>query len=280
MTIEVLRTSMYARAVPTGQFILDSAAAAGLILKLSARQGNNPSEKKWVCVMKEGHKNKPPNQDKFQALAARARAGAPRAFVELYELTSPVLYRLIRSMIQDEDLIWDILQDSYLRAFRSLDKLEENGAFLSWLRRIAVNETARQMSKRLPLSFTELTGEDDENQPEPPDLRVENQPELALDRKETSRLVQEILASLPESQQLIIGMRYYEDMPVKEIASLLHLAPGTVKAQLFQGRKKIEARVRALEEQGVTLLAQDHSYFQLAPCVNWTTPKRAEILCY
>lgn len=187
------------------------------------------------------------------ALTARAKAGDQAAYTELYERTCPALYRTICSMTRDEDTAWDILQESYLRAFQSLNKLDANEAFVPWLRRIAVNETARRMARRTPVSFAELSGEEDDEMPEIPDLRPESQPELAIDQQETSRLVQEIMAELPEQQRIIVGMRYYEELSVKEIAELLKLAPGTVKAHLHSGRKNVETRVRALERQGVKL---------------------------
>ena len=185
-------------------------------------------------------------------LIARAKAGEQAAYTELYETTGPALYRSVRSMVHDEDLTWDILQESYIRAFRSLDRLAANEAFLPWLRRIAVNETARAAAERRPLRFSELEDEDGEL-PELPDLRTDGQPEQILDRQETSRLVREILADLPEQQNVIVGMRYYEDLSVREISELLKLAPGTVKAQFHRGRKHVEDRVRALEKQGVKL---------------------------
>ena len=202
--------------------------------------------------MKEQTAKKHPQAKLSPELTARAKAGDQAAFAELYEQTSPILYRSIRSMVWDEDLSWDILQDSYLRAFQSLDKLEANEAFLPWLRRIAVNVTADRMSKKLPLTFTELSGEETEP-PELPDLDPEVQPELALDRKESSRLVREILAGLPEEQHLILGLRYYEELSVRDISELLGVAQGTVKAQLFRGRKRVEAEVRALEKKGLKL---------------------------
>lgn len=187
------------------------------------------------------------------ALTARAKAGDQAAYTELYERTYPALYRTICSMTRDEDTAWDILQESYLRAFQSLNKLDANEAFVPWLRRIAVNETARRMARRTPVSFAELSGEEDDEMPEIPDLRPESQPELAIDQQETTRLVREIMAELPEQQRIIVGMRYYEELSVKEIAELLQLAPGTVKAHLYSGRKNVETRVRALERQGVKL---------------------------
>jgi RNA polymerase sigma factor (sigma-70 family) len=203
--------------------------------------------------MKEKNENKAQKAKIDPALVAQARTGDQSAFTALYEQTHTAIYRSIRSMVHDEDLAWDILQDCYLKAFQGLDKLEADGAFLSWLRRIAVNETASRMSKRLPVTFTELGDGEDETMPELPDPDPEVQPELALDRQETSRLVREILAELPEQQQLIVGMRYYEDLSVKEIAELLHLTPGTIKTQLHFGRKKVETKVRALEKQGLKL---------------------------
>jgi RNA polymerase sigma factor (sigma-70 family) len=202
--------------------------------------------------MKQNEEKKTTNLPVPPELIARAKAGEQAAYTELYETTGPALYRSVRSMVHDEDLAWDIVQESYIRAFRSLDKLGANEAFLPWLRRIAVNETARAAAERRPLRFSELEDEEGEL-PELPDLRTDGQPELILDRQETSRLVREILADLPEQQNVIVGMRYYEDLSVREISELLKLAPGTVKAQLHRGRKHVEDRVRALEKQGVKL---------------------------
>ena len=207
-------------------------------------------------------------------LVERARGGDQAACAALYEQINPALYRTVRAMIRDEDLAWDVLQNSWLRAFRSLDQLEANEAFLPWLRRIAVNEAVRQVARRQPASFTELGDGADEAGLELPDPDPTVQPELALDRKETSRLVRKILAELPEQQQLVVGMRYYENMSVREIAEALGVASGTVKAQLFQGRKKVEAKVRALERQGVKLYGLGPIPF-LAALVRGLEPARA-----
>ena len=203
--------------------------------------------------MMKNNETKPAAVPVSPELTARAKAGDQAAFTELYETTNPIIYRSVRSMVHDEDLAWDIVQESYIRAFRSLDKLDANEAFLPWLRRIAVNETARATAARRTLCFSELADEEEEALSELPDLRIDSQPELSLDRKESARLVREILADLSEQQNVIVGMRYYEDLSIREIGELLSLTPGTVKTQLFRGRKHVEERVRALEKQGVKL---------------------------
>ena len=213
--------------------------------------------------MKEKMTGRAPRTEISPELVKRAKGGNQAAFAELYEQTSAGLYRSVRSMVRDEDLAWDILQEAYLQAWHNLGKLQADEAFLAWLRRIAVTMTAKKLKERQPLTFTDLADEEGEL-PELPDLSADTQPELALDRKETARLVREILAGLPEQQQLILGMRYYEDMPVREIADLLGIAPGTVKAQLCFGRKKVEAGVRDLEKQGVKLYGLSPLPFLLA----------------
>jgi RNA polymerase sigma factor (sigma-70 family) len=215
--------------------------------------------------MREKHEKNSAGAERIPPeLVGKARSGDQAAFAELYERTNAELYRSVRSMVRDEDLAWDILQDSYIRAWRGLDKLETDGAFLPCLRRIAVNVTATEMAKKLPMTFTDLSGDEEDRPLELPDLSTDAQPELALDRKETSRLVREILSDLPQEQQLIVGMHYYEDMPIQEIAKTLQVAPGTVKAQLHKGRKRIEAGVRALEKQGVKLYGLSPLPFLLA----------------
>ena len=225
--------------------------------------------------MKTTEKNGNSETESLSELVAKAKAGDQEAFSELYNRTSTDLYRSIRAMTRDEDLTWDIQQDAYLHAYQKLDTLDNNEAFFPWLRRIAVNATVSRMRQRLPLTFTELSGDDeDDSFPELPDLNAANQPELSLDRKETSRLVKEILAKLPEEQQLIVGMRYYDELSVKEIANTLSISEGTVKAQLFQGRKKVESAVRALEKQGVKLYGLSPLPFLLALMKQQALPVR------
>ena len=196
-------------------------------------------------------------------LLERARAHDRQALTELYEATKLEIYRCIHALVRDEELTLDIQQDSYLQAFSHLDQLREPESFLPWLRQIAVNQARAQLRRRRPTLFTELR-EDGEPEPELPDLRPEASPELALDRKETARLVREILDGLPDGQRLILGMYYYENIPIRQIAADTGLSQGTVKAQLFKGRSRVEQEVRQLEAKGVKLYGLSPLPFLLA----------------
>ena len=189
-------------------------------------------------------------------LVLRAREGDKSAMEELYLATSQEIYRTVHAMVKNEDLTLDIQQDTYVAAFSRLDQLREPERFLPWLRQIAVNQARQSLRKKTPLLFTELS--DGEDFPEAADTNPENLPELALEQKETARLVRELLDELSDGQRLLVGMYYYEQIPIREIAENLNITEGTVKSQLYRSKKKIEAGVKRLEERGVKL-------FGLAP---------------
>ncbi len=203
-------------------------------------------------------------EERIDALLQNARAGDQDAFTALYNATSQDVYQTIRSMVRSEQLALDIQQEVYIRAFTHLDQLEAPSKFSSWLRVIAVNQTRTELRKQTPILFTELEREDGPEIPEISDDRPEQFPELVLEQKETAELVQEILGSLTDSQRLLVGMYYYEQIPVTKIAEDLGVSPGTVKSQLSRSRKKVEAGIRALEEKGVRLFGLSPMPFLLA----------------
>ncbi len=202
---------------------------------------------------------KPETQDQApgividRALLDRARAKDREALGLLYEASSLEIYRTIHALVRDEDLTLDIQQDTYLQAFSHLDQLREPERFLPWLKQIAVNQARAQLRKKRPTLFTELTPTEEGEEPEFPDLSSQASPELSLDRKETTRLVREILDGLTDGQRLLIGLYYYEELSMSQIARELGLSVGTVKSQLHRSRKHVETEVRKLEAQGVKL---------------------------
>ncbi len=181
-----------------------------------------------------------------------AAAGNQDALSQLYQQTYHRVYVTVKSMLQDEDAVLDIVQDSYVKAFQSLDQLDKPGNFCAWMKRIATNKTKDYFKKKKPILFSEMVTEDDEEL-DFEDDRFQNLPDAVIDRKETTRLINEILGTLSEEQRLAIGMFYYEQMSVAEIAEALGCSQNTVKSRLNYGRKKVETKVRDLEKQGTKL---------------------------
>ena len=182
----------------------------------------------------------------------RAAQGDRYAIEELYTLTYNDVYRSAKFLLQDEDTVLDIVQDTYVAAFQNLDRLTDRENFRPWVRRIATNKAKDYIKRKKPILFSEMAPEDG-GEIDFRDERPDHYPELVLDRKETSRLVREILGTLSEDQRLVIGMFYYEQMSVKEIAEALGCSENTVKSRLNYGRRKVEVKVRDLEKKGTKL---------------------------
>lgn len=159
-------------------------------------------------------------------------------------------------MIKDEDAVLDIVQDTYIKAFAHLESFQGDTKFLPWVRQIAANTARDWLKKKRPMLFAELNPGDEQDTPVEelfPDERSENLPDQLIDQEETKRLIREIIEDLPEDQRAAIGMFYYEEMSVKEIADAMGVSESAVKSRLMYGRKKIEKKVLELEKQGTKL---------------------------
>ncbi len=197
-----------------------------------------------------------PRSGTFAELISAARTGSQDAVDALYEKTYSSVYYTVRSMIRDEDVVFDIVQDAYIKAFAHLDSFQGDEKFLPWVRQIAANTARDWLKKKRPMLFTELGSGDEQGTPAEelfPDERSENLPDQIIDQKETKRLIREIIEELPEDQRAVIGMFYYEEMSVKEIAAAMDVSESAVKSRLMYGRGKIEKKVRELEKQGTKL---------------------------
>ena len=194
--------------------------------------------------------------DNLNELVEKARAGNKDAFSDLYEQTYSKVYYTVKSMVKDEDAVFDILQDSYIKAFTHLDSFEGNTQFLPWVKQIAANTARDWLKRQKPLLFSELNHNDESESPVEErfvDDRQTNIPEQVIDQAETKRLIQEIIDELPDDQRAAIGMYYYEEMSVREIAEAMGATENAVKSRLLYGRRKIEKKVRELEKRGTKL---------------------------
>ena len=190
----------------------------------------------------------------IEQLVQLARKGDQEAIAELYEQTYNSVYQSVRAVMKDEDEALDIVQDSYIKGFQNLDKLGDPEKYQAWMKRLASNMAIDYLRKKRPALFTERIDEDGEEI----DLRhqddcLEHMPEEVIDRQETTRLMNDILATLSQEQRMAVVMYYYEEMSVREIAQELGCSENTVKSRLKYARDKIEAEVRKLEKKGTKL---------------------------
>lgn len=188
-----------------------------------------------------------------QELIDRAVGDDQMAITQLYEMTRDNVYYTIKTMISDEDLVQDLTQDTFLKAMRYLGQLKEPAAFRGWIKKIARNMTIDVLRKRKVISFSQMVSADSDEMVEFEDDRMENLPEVVIDRQETTRLLGEILDTLSPEQRIVAELFYYEGLSVKEIAEELAVNENTIKSRLRAARKKIEIGVLELEKKGTKL---------------------------
>ncbi|RKH43868.1 RNA polymerase sigma factor [Corallococcus sp. AB050B] len=174
----------------------------------------------------------------------RATQGEPSAFSELYRRTRPLVARLVAGFgTLDPDEAEDVLQESYVRAFRGLAQLKSAGAFTPWLLTIARNRARTRLERRTLLQRMEeeLVDPTPETVPAlPPMLQVERDIEV----------VRQLIAELPEGEEKKTVQLFYIEgqLSAREIAEKLGVGKSTVTMRLerFRGRIKRELLQRVL----------------------------------
>lgn len=174
-------------------------------------------------------------------LIARLRdeATCRDAFGEVIKMYSEPLYWQIRRMVNSHEDANDLLQDTFIKAWNSIDNFRGDARLSTWLHKIAVNESITFLArerKRLNLSI-----DDEESM-----LVNSIEADTNIDGDKLLVDLRKAIASLPEKQRLVFNMRYYDDMKYEEIADILGTSVGALKASYHIAVKKIEAYMQSV----------------------------------
>ncbi len=192
-------------------------------------------------------------------LVQRTLAGEMHAFELLVLKYQRRVERLVGRMVRDVDLVQDIAQETFIRAYRALAQFRGESAFYTWLYRIAVNTARKQLAdlRRDPvISMSSLeSGDDDETSGAELDLILQavdaETPEALLASKEIAQAVNEAMDALPTELRQAITLREIEGLSYEAIAQALDCPIGTVRSRIFRAREAISARIKPmLESQG------------------------------
>lgn len=180
---------------------------------------------------------------------ARAAAGGDRdAFRALVEATSAVVYRVaLRSLGEPADAD-DVVQETYVRAWRSLDRLRDPAAVVGWLCRIAANVAAdlhRSRGRRRTWSL-DASSEDgaalvERLSSDDPD------PEKQVGDAQLARAALALVGELSEKHRMVLLLREVDGMSYAEIAGALGLSVGTVESRLHRARAALARKIARLE---------------------------------
>ena len=167
--------------------------------------------------------------------------GDPDAFEVLFKKHSGSIAKLVFSIVKDETLVEDIVQDVFLLIHRYLPKFRAESSFKTWVYRITVNEAVRQANRAR--RWVVLADQEIEDVVPPPALMVFSQgpsPERVLLDGERHRLITDALAALKPHHRAILSLYYLEELPIQEIAKILDIPEGSVKSRLFYARESLK----------------------------------------
>jgi RNA polymerase sigma-70 factor, ECF subfamily len=184
-------------------------------------------------------------------LVERAKRGEMRAFEMLVVKYQRRIERLIGRMVRDSDLVQDIAQETFIRAYRALPQFRGESAFYTWLYRIAVNSAKKGLSdlKRDPLVLEGHRGGSEDGEET---SRIENEltdgetPEAMLASKEIAVAVNSAIEALSEDLRQAITLREIEGLSYEEISEAMNCPIGTVRSRIFRAREAIALKLRPL----------------------------------
>ncbi len=162
------------------------------------------------------------------------------AFQTLVKQYQERLYWHIRKIVMDHDDTDDILQNTFIKVWRNIDKFREESGLYTWLYRIATNEsiTFINSNKRRSLIPMNDTSEF---------LMNNLQSDVYFEGDEIQRRLQEAILKLPEKQRLVFNLKYFEEMKYEDMSVVLDTSVGALKASYHHAAKKIEEYLKSTD---------------------------------
>jgi RNA polymerase sigma-70 factor (ECF subfamily) len=179
-----------------------------------------------------------PRSASVDALVDAARVGDQLAFAELVRRTHADTFTLARRLVSDDDDAREVVQEAYLRAFRSIRRFRGDAQFTTWLYRITANCAATHLGRRRRSRHEPL--EDDVTLV---DLHPDRDPVLAADASLLRLRVQAAIDELPSRLRAVVVLRDIYDLNHAEIADELGISESAAKVRLHRARRRLRATV-------------------------------------
>ena len=163
-------------------------------------------------------------------------AGNKQAFELIINKYKNPLYATILRMTKNPHDAQDLVQESFIKVYEQLEKYNATGSFSSWLYRVAINHCMDEFrTKRYKMKSVEI----DEGK-----IVMKDHPEIIFMKKEKSRQLERLVATLPEDERIIILLRYVNELSYQEISELVDMPLSTVRNKLHRAKKKMRETVK------------------------------------
>lgn len=155
------------------------------------------------------------------------------AFRNLMSLYKKRLYWHIRKIVLSHDDADDVLQNTFIKVFKNIHSFKENSKLYSWMYRIATNEAITFINKKAAKQHVDIS-----------ELQYKMADDLQSDTyysgDEIQQILQKAIVTLPQKQQLVFNMKYFDEMKYSDMSEILDTSVGALKASYFHAVKKIE----------------------------------------
>ncbi|WP_340003494.1 sigma-70 family RNA polymerase sigma factor [Paenibacillus sp. FSL K6-0276] len=167
-------------------------------------------------------------------IVVKAKEGDPEAFMQLMQEIELPLYRTARSIVNKDEDCADALQETMLKALKSIHTLREPAFFKTWIFRILINECNKMVKSRSrSLPYGEL-------------------PDVPSPSKDYEKIeLWDAVQHLDENLRIVIILHYLQDMPISQISDILEISTVAVKTRLHRARKKLKHSSQINQEKGV-----------------------------
>jgi RNA polymerase sigma-70 factor (ECF subfamily) len=186
-------------------------------------------------------------------LVRQAQMGDTEAFDELVSRFRTRIFGMIYNMVHNEQDAWDLAQDSFLKAWKSIGRFRGQSSFYTWIYRIVMNVTIDWLRKKqVKGSGAEFDDTIQLKQIDPASHTVPHadvQPHEHMEHQEIRARIEAAIGQLSPEHRAVILMKEIEDMQYHEIAESLGCSIGTVMSRLFYARKKLQNLLRDVYEK-------------------------------
>ena len=185
--------------------------------------------------------------DDESAIIEQALAGSQRAYTALSNRHRQAVYHIVFKIVRNEETARDLVQETFMKAFSSLASYRSEYRFSTWLYKIAANCSIDFLrKKRIDALSLDRPLETKDGTVELEVADYSFHPERDLERKQQRVTIDEAIDTLPPKYREVIIYRHKDDKSYEEIADLLSVPVGTVKARIFRARELLKKKLRGV----------------------------------
>jgi RNA polymerase sigma factor (sigma-70 family) len=186
----------------------------------------------------------PVDDDEGKTISA-ALSGDQRAYAALVDKHKSAIFHIINRIVRNDEVARDLVQETFMKAFASLASYRSEYRFSTWLYKIAANSSIDHLRKKRIQALSldrPMETEDGSVGMDIPDYSYD--PERELVKKQQRFSIEEAIESLPDKYREVIIYRHKDDKSYDEIADLLGIPVGTVKARIFRARELLKKKLK------------------------------------